>query len=253
MNLFQAAGFPFSNAGLSKTWVGLGAPSFKIDALFEMHRKNADAVVSANYVVLDGLNKMAQRQGELFAASVNDYTKVTRDVFARASLEEKASSQVGAVRDVYASSVASLRELSDIAVNTNVTVAEILTTRVREAFDEFGVLLGKPGATYGKQRSGYGRRRRTRRLVLKKPLFLSRPPWLRPSLSLAPPRRPSPIRQCRPPSTAGVLRRAAENVAASNRSRHEPAHPRIRFRLVGRLSSRFDHGRYDAATRPQRR
>ena len=78
MNIFQAAGFPFSNADLSKTWVGLGAPSFKIDALFEMHRKTADAVVSANYVVLDGLHKMAQRQGELFAASVNDYTKVTR-------------------------------------------------------------------------------------------------------------------------------------------------------------------------------
>ena len=147
MNLFQAPGFPFSNVGLSKTWVSFGAPSFKMDALFEMHRKNADAVVSANYVVLDGLNRLAQRQGELFAATVNDYTKVTRDVFVRASLEEKASSQVGAVRDVYASSVASLRELSDIAVNTNVTVADILTTRVREALDEFGVLLGKPVAT----------------------------------------------------------------------------------------------------------
>ena len=83
MNLFQAAGFPFSNAGLSKTWVSFGSPSFKMDALFEMHRKNADAVVSANYVVLDGLNRLAQRQGELFAATVNDYTKVTRDVFAR--------------------------------------------------------------------------------------------------------------------------------------------------------------------------
>ena len=147
MNLFQAAGFPFSNVGLSKTWVSFVALSFKIDTLFEMHRKNADAVVSANYVVLDGLNRLAQRQGELFAATVNDYTKVTRDVFDRTSFEEKASKQVGAVRDVYASSVASLRELSDIAVNTNVTVAGILTTRVREAVDEFGALLGKPVAT----------------------------------------------------------------------------------------------------------
>ena len=147
MNLFQAAGFPFSNAGLPKTSISFGSPSFKMDTLFEVQRKNADAVVSANYVVLDGLNRLAQRQGELFAATVNDYTKVTRDLFAGASLEEKSSSQVGAVRDVYASSVSSLRELSDIAVNTNVTVAEILTTRVREAFDEFGVLFGKPVAT----------------------------------------------------------------------------------------------------------
>jgi len=147
MNLFQAAGFPFSNVGLSKTWVSFVALSFKIDTLFEMHRKNADAVVSANYVVLDGLNRLAQRQGELFAATVNDYTKVTRDVFARASLEEKSSSQVGAARRLRFESVASLRELSDIAVNTNVTVAGILTTRVREAVDEFGALLGKPVAT----------------------------------------------------------------------------------------------------------
>ena len=146
MNLFQAAGFPISNAGLSKTWVSFGSPSFKMDALFVMHRKNADAVVSANYLLLDGLSRLAQRQGELFAATVNDYTKVTRDVFAGASLEEKSSSQAGAVRDVYASSVASLQELSDIAVNTNVAVADILTTRAKEAFDEFGVLLGKPGA-----------------------------------------------------------------------------------------------------------
>ena len=147
MNLFQAPGFPFSNVGLSKTWVSFGAPSSKMDALFEMHRKNADAVVSANYVVLDGLNRLAQRQGELFAATVNDFTKVTRDAFAGATLEAKASSQAGAVRHVYASSVAGIRELSDIAVNTNVSVADILTTRVKEAFDEFGVLLGKPVAT----------------------------------------------------------------------------------------------------------
>ena len=145
MNLFQAAGFPFSNVGLSKTWVSFGSPSFKMDALLEMHRKNADAVVSANYVALDGLNRLAQRQGELFAATVNDYTKVTRDVFAGASLEGKASSR-DAVRHVHVSSIASLRELSDIAVNTNVAVTDILTNRVKEAFDEFGVLLGNPSA-----------------------------------------------------------------------------------------------------------
>ena len=146
MNEVQAAGFPFSNVGLPKSWVSFGASSFKVDALFEMHRKNADAVTRVTYVLLDGLNRITQRQGALLTATVNDYSKVAHDILAHASFEERASNPVGAVRHVYVSSVDSLREQSDIAAETNVTVGDILGTRVSEALDEFNLLFGKPSA-----------------------------------------------------------------------------------------------------------
>jgi phasin family protein len=142
MNLVQAAGFPFLSVGLPKTWASFGAHSFKIDAVFEMHRKNADAVVRATCVVLDGVNRMAKRQGELLAAAVGEQIKVAHDVLTHGSFGENASNRVGAMRKLYVSNVSSFREQSDIAVNTNVAVADILTTRVKEAFDEFGMLLG---------------------------------------------------------------------------------------------------------------
>jgi len=146
MNEVQAAGFPFLNVGLPKSWVSFGASSFKVDALFEMHRKNADAVTRVTYVLLDGLNRITQRQGALLTATVNDYSKVAHDIFAHASFEERASNSIGAVGHVYASSVASLREQSDIAAETNVTVGDILSTRASEALDEFRLLFGTPGA-----------------------------------------------------------------------------------------------------------
>jgi hypothetical protein len=146
MNLVQAAGFPFSNVGLPKSWASFGASSFKVDALFEMHRKNADAAMRATYVLLDGLNRITQRQGALFTATINHYSKAAHDIFAHASFEERASNPVGAVRHVYVSSVDSLREQSDIAAETNVTVGDILGTRVSEALDEFNLLFGKPSA-----------------------------------------------------------------------------------------------------------
>ena len=146
MNEVQAAGFPFSNVGLPKSWVSFGASSFKVDALFEMHRKNADAVTRVTYVLLDGLNRITQRQGALLTATVDDYSKVAHDIFAHASLEDRASNPVGAVRHVCVSSIASLREQSDIAAETNVTVGDILSTRVSEALDEFKLLFGRPGA-----------------------------------------------------------------------------------------------------------
>jgi Phasin protein len=152
MNPFQAAIFPISDASLVKTWAGFGLPPYKMDVLFEMHRRNAEAVSNANQAVFDGLRRMAQRQGELFASTVNDCNNVARDVLAGASFREKASNQVDAVRHVYISSVAGFRELSDIAIKTNVAVGEILGARLHRSFDELGVLFGKapaPAAAIG--------------------------------------------------------------------------------------------------------
>ena len=146
MNLVQAAGFPFSSVGLPKTWASFGAQSFKIDAVFEMHRKNADAVVRATFVVLDGLNRMTKRQGELLAAAVGEHIKVAHDVLTHGSFGENASSQVGAMRKLYVSNVSSFREQSDIAAETNITVGDILSTRAIEALDEYKVLFGEPSA-----------------------------------------------------------------------------------------------------------
>jgi phasin family protein len=146
MNSFQATSFPFASTDLTKPWAGFKLPAFKLDTLLEAHRKNADALTNANHVVFDGLNRMAQCQGELFTTTVNDFSRVTRDVVAGASFGEKSTNQVDAVRHIYVSSVAGLRELSDIAVRTNVTAVDILNTRVSEAFDEFRALFAMPAA-----------------------------------------------------------------------------------------------------------
>jgi Phasin protein len=146
MNIVEAAGFPYSNVGAAKPWVSFGPQSLRIEAVLEMHRKNADAVVRATYVMLDGLTRMAQRQGELFAVTLNDHANAARDVCARALFEERASKQVGAVRHLYFSSIDSLRQQSDIAAETNVAVGNILGTRLNEALDEFGSMFGKPRA-----------------------------------------------------------------------------------------------------------
>ena len=146
MNLVQAAEFPFSSVGLPKTWASFGAQSFKIDAVFEMHRKNADAVVRATCVVLEGLNRMAKRQGELLAAAVGEQIKVAHDVLTHGSFGEKASNQVGAMRQLYVSNVSSFREQSDIAAETNIAVGDILSARAIEALDEYRVLFGEPSA-----------------------------------------------------------------------------------------------------------
>jgi phasin family protein len=137
MNLLQAAGFPFANTDLTKAWVDARL----VSALLEAHHKNAAALINANQVAFDGLKTLAQRERDLFESTVADYSKVTNDALALVSFEEKASKQADAARHIYESSVARFRELSDIAVKTNVTAIDILNARVTEVFDEFRALF----------------------------------------------------------------------------------------------------------------
>ena len=137
----QATLLPFSTADLSKMWAAFNATPLKMDVLFEMHRRNADAVTNANNILLGGLNKMAERQGQAFAVTLDDCGKATVRVFTDGSWEKRTSDQADVARDVYVSSVACLRDLSEIAVETNINTIEVLSTRIGEALDEFREFL----------------------------------------------------------------------------------------------------------------
>ena len=146
MNSFQAAGFPFTNADLTKAWENFRLPSLDIEALLVAQRKNVAALASANQAVFDGLKTVVQRQGDLLGTMVNDYGKVTGNVLAGASFEETATKQADAAREIYLESVDRFRELSDIAVRTNLVAVDILNARVAEAFDEVRALFAAPAS-----------------------------------------------------------------------------------------------------------
>jgi len=136
--------FPFAKADPTKAWFAL--PSHNVGALGEAYRKNAAAVTSANQAVFDGLNTLVQRQADLFKTTVEDYSKLSSAVLASASFDDRATKQADAAQHIYHSTVARMRELSDIAVKTNVAAIDILNARVTEAFDEFRALFAAPVA-----------------------------------------------------------------------------------------------------------
>jgi phasin family protein len=150
MKSFPSASFPFPTSfsfarpDLGKAWFAL--PSLNIEALGEANRKNAAAVSRANQAVFDGLNTLAQRHADLFKTTLDDCSKLGSDVLASASLDDRVMKQADAARQICHSTVAHLRELSDIAVKANVAATDILNARVAEAFDEFRALFAAPVA-----------------------------------------------------------------------------------------------------------
>ena len=146
MNSFQAVGFPFANTDLTKAWSIPTFPTLNVEALLDGHRKNVVAMTKANQIVFDGLKTLAQRERDVFKSTVDDYTTVSSDVLTGTSVQERATKQVDGAGHIYASSVARFLELSDIAVKTNFSAADILNARVTEMFDEFRALFAGRGA-----------------------------------------------------------------------------------------------------------
>jgi hypothetical protein len=145
MNSLQAVDWPFANTELTKLWSIPKFPMFNIEALLEVHRKNAAAWTQANRAVFDGLKTFAERERDLIQTTVDSYANVTRDLLNGASVEERATKQVDGAGRIYASSVAHFVELSGIAVKTNVSAVDILSARVIEMLDEFRALFAGRG------------------------------------------------------------------------------------------------------------
>jgi len=145
MNSFQAVGFPFANTDLTKAWSIPTFPTLNVEALLDGHRKNVVAMTKANQIVFDGLKTLAHRERDVFKSTVDDYTTVSSDVLTGTSVQERATKQVDGAGHIYASSVARFLEVSDIAVKTNFSAADILNARVTEMFDEFRALFAGRG------------------------------------------------------------------------------------------------------------
>ena len=139
MNLLQAAGFPLAYTDLTKAWVNFELPFLPMSALREAHRKNAAALTSASQVVIECLQTLAQRQAQFIMGTIDDYGKVTRDVPASTSFEERVTNEA----DISRHFVGHLREFSDIAVKANVTAID-LNGRIIEAFDELKSMFVEP-------------------------------------------------------------------------------------------------------------
>ena len=155
MNLMTPGVFSF--ADLTKAWTDFGLRFRNIEALREAQHKNAATLTSINQAIFEGLKTAAQLQAKFFQSTIDDYRKVTTDVLASSSFQERAAKQAEVNGRVYLSGVGHVRELSDVAVGANVSAVDILNNRVGEVFDELKAVFAAPDdASSADQRDAIG-------------------------------------------------------------------------------------------------
>jgi phasin family protein len=133
--LFQVPGFDkvpaFDAASLAQAFK---LPGFDVNTVVDIQRRNVEALTAANQTLVQGLQTVVQRQGEIARQSVKQFQDLLS--VKPASVKETLVQQIDLTKTSYEKNVANARELGDIVAKVGTEAADILSRRVVASLDE---------------------------------------------------------------------------------------------------------------------
>src|SRR3954447_14096090 len=109
-------------------------PSFDVNTVVDIQRRNVEAMTAANQTVVQGLQTVAQRQGEIARQSVKQFQDLLS--VKPASVTETLVKRIDLTKTSYEKTVADARELGDIVAKVGSEAADILSRRVVASLEE---------------------------------------------------------------------------------------------------------------------
>jgi phasin family protein len=111
-------------------------PVVNVETVVETGRKNFAAMTTVSTAAVETFKTIAQRQGDMIRAAMEDLSKYGSDVMGAASIEEKAAKQVDFAKKSYDMAIANTKELADLYTKSQTEAFETLNTRIAELTEE---------------------------------------------------------------------------------------------------------------------
>lgn len=116
-------------------------PVVNMETMVETGRKNFAAMTTVSTATVEAMKTIAQRQGDMVRAAMEDFSKHGSDVLAAASIEEKAAKQIDFAKKSYDLAIANTKELADLYTKSQTEAFETLNARIAELTEEVKAAL----------------------------------------------------------------------------------------------------------------
>lgn len=120
----------------SKYFINGKAPNFDFDAAFALQRKNVEAFTAANQLAFDGVKAVAQRQAEIARKAFEEFGKVTKELAAAGTPEDKFAKQADLAKAAFEDALANLREVVDTLQKSQSDAVDVLSKRIVANIEE---------------------------------------------------------------------------------------------------------------------
>jgi len=127
---------PFVDFDFSKIAGEFKFPTMNVETVVETSRKNFAAVTTASTAAVESMKTIATRQGDMFRAALEDFSKHGSDVLSAATVEEKIAKQIDFAKKSYDLAVTNTRELAELYAKGQAEALETLSARVADLSEE---------------------------------------------------------------------------------------------------------------------
>lgn len=134
---------PFADFDFTKIAGEFKLPTVNVESMVETGRKNFAALTTAGTATVETMKTIAQRQGDMFRAAMEDFSKHGSDVLGAATVEEKAAKQIDFVKKSYDTVLANTKELADLYSKSQAEAFETLNARIAELTEEVKAAIAK--------------------------------------------------------------------------------------------------------------
>jgi len=134
---------PFADFDFSKISGEFKLPTMNVETFVETARKNFATMTSLNTAAVEQMKTLAQRQGDMVRAAMEDFSKHGSEVLAAATVEEKAAKQIDFMKKTYESAITNSKELADLYTKGQADAVTALSARVAELTEEVKAAIAK--------------------------------------------------------------------------------------------------------------
>jgi len=134
---------PFADFDFSKISGEFKLPTVNVETFVETARKNFATLTSLNTAAVEQMKAIAQRQGDMVRAAMEDFSKHGSEVLAAATVEEKAAKQIDFMKKTYESAITNSKELADLYTKGQTDAVTALSARVAELTEEVKAAIAK--------------------------------------------------------------------------------------------------------------
>jgi phasin family protein len=116
-------------------------PGLDVGAIMEARRKDIEALVAANRRAYEGMQLLAHRQAEMFQVAMDEWQAATKDVMGAPSPGAGAAKQAELGQQAFARALANMRELAEMATQSQSQAWEVVSRRFHENLEELKKLM----------------------------------------------------------------------------------------------------------------
>ena len=117
--------------------------AFDVEGFVASQRKNVEALTAANQLAFEGVQALVRRQAEIVRENVEELTKITRELTAAGSPEDKLAKQTQLAKEAFENALGHVRELTGLVQKSSSQAVDVLSKRVADNLDEVKAAISK--------------------------------------------------------------------------------------------------------------